>query len=512
MTHSRGTTPPDMLFIYPPAAKISEPPAGIARLAGALKHHGVAVKSVDMSLEGFMYLFDSASEAHDKWSTRALNRKERNLGLLTSGQGYENIDRYRNAVLDTNRVLKVASEGTGALASMANYKSDTLSPVKSEDLLQAAQSPEENAYFPYFKARFKTLEEECGGLTTVGISMNYLNQALTTFAIIGHLKADYPHVRIVLGGGLVTSWMRMPSWENPFKHLVDEIIGGEGEHPLLRLFGKEPDQKHYLPDYDDFKDLPYLAPGFVLPFCAAGGCWWRKCTFCPERAEQNPYTPVETTTAVAHLNTLVEALKPALVHIVDNSVGPAFLKKLFASGFNTPWYAFARVTPHLTDEAFCSNLKASGCLMLKLGIESGDPAVLSDMNKGVPPEMVSRALATLRKVGINTYVYLLFGTPTETEAAARKTLDFVAHHHEAIGFLNLSVFNLPYFAPEAKTLNTSTFYDGDLSLYSEFNHPLGWNRSLIRHFLEKEFKKHPRIAPIVHRDPPVFNSNHAAFF
>ncbi|MCG8473618.1 MAG: radical SAM protein, partial [Desulfobacterales bacterium] len=75
-----------------------------------------------------------------------------------------------------------------------------------------------------------------------------------------------------------------------------------------------------------------------------------------------------------------------------------------------------------------------------------------------------------------------------------------------------SVFNLPYFAPEAKTLETSDFYDGDLTLYSEFNHPLGWNRAQIRHFLEKEFKKHPNIAPIVHGDPPVFNANHAPFF
>ncbi|WP_300667284.1 radical SAM protein [Desulfoluna sp.] len=512
MTQTRRNTQTDMLFLYPPAAKISEPPAGIARLAGALRHHGITTKSVDMSLEGFTYLFEKEVTAEDRWSTRAIHRKAHNLDLLTTSAGYGNIDRYRNAVLDTNRVLKVASEGYSAIASIANYKSDALSSVKSADLMEAANTPEANVYFPYFKSRLKELETECGGLTTVGLSMNYLNQALSTFALIGHLKASYPHVRIVLGGGLVTSWMRMPEWENPFTGLVDHMIPGEGEHALLSLFHVEPDRKHYLPDYDDFKDLPYLSPGFILPFCAAGGCWWRKCTFCPERAEKNPYTPVQTDTAVEQLCTLVETLKPTLVHIVDNSVGPAFLRKLFASGFNTPWYAFARVTPHLTDENFCRALKASGCRMLKLGIESGDADVLTEMNKGVELSLVSRALEALHRVGIQTYVYLLFGTPSETEAAARKTMDFVVTHHEKIGFLNLSVFNLPYFAPEAKTLDTSSFYDGDLTLYSEFKHPLGWNRSLIRHFLEKEFKKHPLIAPIVHGDPPVFNSNHAAFF
>lgn len=501
-----------MLFIYPPATKISEPPAGIARLTGALRHHGLSVKAVDMSLEGFLSLFDRPVAAVDKWSTRAVNRKAGNLALLTSPKGYGHIDRYRNTVLDINRVLKGASDGLGAVASIANYKSETLSPVKSEDLRRAAASPESNVYFPYFEKRFKELDAECGGLATVGVSMNYLNQALTAFAIIGHVKKHYPRARVVLGGGLVTSWMRMPSWTNPFPDLVDHLIAGEGEEELLRLFGIDPPRRHHLPDYGDFRNLPYLSPGFILPFSAAGGCWWRKCTFCPERAEKNPYTPVATDTAVEQLNTLADTLNPALVHIVDNSVGPAFLRKLVASGFQRPWYAFARVTPHLTDEAFCRALKASGCRMLKLGIESGDADVLTEMNKGVELGLVSKALATLHAVGIRTYVYLLFGTPSETEAAARKTMDFVVEHHRMIGFLNLSVFNLPYFAPEAATLDTSSFYDGDLSLYSEFNHPLGWNRSHIRHFLEKEFKKHPSIAPIVQRDPLVFNSNHAPFF
>ncbi len=467
---------------------------------------------MDMSLEGLSYLLESAPPADDRWSRRALQKKEGNLALLKGKAGYEKIDRYRNAVGEINRLLQMASQGKGALASIANYKSETLSPVKSADLIEAARTPESNLYFPYFEKRFQELDARCGGLSTVGLSMNFLNQALTTFAMIGFLKKKYPSVRIVLGGGLVTSWMRMPNWKSPFTELVDVMIPGEGEHEILGLFGIDASEKSYTPDYSDFKETPYLAPGFILPFSTAGGCWWRKCTFCPERAEKNPYTPVAKADAVAQLTALVENLKPVMVHILDNSVGPAFLKRLISSGFCTPWYAFARVTHHFTDEDFCRALKASGCQMLKLGIESGDASVLTEMNKGVELTLVSRALHTLHKVGIQTYVYLLFGTPSETEATARKTLDFAVAHHETIGFLNLSVFNLPYFAPEAATLKTQNFYEGDLSLYSEFHHPLGWNRSKIRHFIDKEFKKHPLMAPIVHGDPPVFNSNHAAFF
>jgi hypothetical protein len=30
--------------------------------------------------------------------------------------------------------------------------------------------------------------------------------------------------------------------------------------------------------------------------------------------------------------------------------------------------------------------------------------------------------------------------------------------------------------------------------------------------MDKEFRKHPAIAPILRREPPLFTSNHAPFF
>jgi radical SAM superfamily enzyme YgiQ (UPF0313 family) len=150
--------------------------------------------------------------------------------------------------------------------------------------------------------------------------------------------------------------------------------------------------------------------------------------------------------------------------------------------------------------------------MLKLGLESGDQGVIDTEGKGIDLDIASKALAALKKAGIGTYVYLLFGTPSESEVEARNTLDFVVHHHELIDFLNLAIFNMPVNSPDAKKFGTSPHYEGDLSLYTGFSHPKGWDRSKVRLFLEKEFKKHPAIAPIVIKDPPFFTSNHAAFF
>jgi hypothetical protein len=151
-------------------------------------------------------------------------------------------------------------------------------------------------------------------------------------------------------------------------------------------------------------------------------------------------------------------------------------------------------------------------VLLELGVESGSQEVLDREEKGVRVEDMSRALHCLREAGIATYVYLLFGTPSESEREARATLDFVVGHSDCIDFLNLALFNLPIHAQGGRSLETRSHYRGDLSLYTGFRHPRGWNRSQVRQFIDKDLKRHPAIAAILRRDPPHFTSNHAPFF
>ena len=205
-------------------------------------------------------------------------------------------------------------------------------------------------------------------------------------------------------------------------------------------------------------------------------------------------------------------IRDSLLHIVDNAISPSVMKALSQTPPQRPWYGFARFTGQLADEGFCVALKRAGCVMLKLGLESGDQAILDGLHKGNDLEMVSRILGNLKRNGIATYVYLLFGTPDESLGEAQKTLDFVARHSSFLDFLNIAIFNLPHNSPDSEHLVTSQFYEGDLSLYSNFIHPRGWGRRQVRQFLAKEFKRHPAIVPIIQRDPPFFTSNHAPFF
>ncbi|MEA2116005.1 MAG: radical SAM protein, partial [Thermodesulfobacteriota bacterium] len=479
-----------MLLISPPLVKPCEPPAGIARLAGSLQAAGKKCTIVDASIEGLYFLLRNGQPSpEDTWSRRALRHLDENLKGLRDPALYTNFSRYQRAVLDVNRVLEQIGKSYRLTLQLANYQDAMLSPLKSADLLQSADSPQANIFFPYFETRLEELLAKTNP-SMVGFSLNYLSQALTTFAMIGFLKNRYPALPVVVGGGLITSWIRNPRWKNPFAALIDHLVAGPGEEQLLALLELQPPAKDHPPDYQELFTNNYLAPGSMLPYAASSGCYWNKCTFCPETAEGNPYAALSSGQVLGDLAQLSDQKKPSLIHFLDNAISPNLMAALTEEPPGVPWYGFARAGRQLADPAFCRRLKQSGCLMLKLGLESGDQGVLDGMEKGIDLALVSKVLTSLKQAGIATYVYLLFGTPAESIVEARKTLSFIADHHEAVTFLNLAIFNMPVCSPEVDQLVLHDFYEGDLSLYSAFVHPRGWSRTKIRQFLDREFKRH----------------------
>ena len=504
---------PGIILIHPPMSKPSEPPAGLAALAGCLRANSVNYLAIDANLEGILYLltnFKIDGNINDNWTKRAGKNLKDNLAGLKNPATYKNLSRYRSAINDINHLFNLSGKPYNVNLSFADYQDQKLTPVRSIDLLTAADSPQGNLFYPYFSERLTdplTLKPDY-----IGFSLNYLGQALTTFAMIGFIKQKNPGQKIILGGSLTTSWMKLKDCQNIFGKLVDEIVGGAGEKKLLELLGVADNQAEYPPYYEDFALDQYLSPALILPYSTARGCYWHGCSFCPEKAEDNPYQQKSGTQAATQLQLLSRQLNPGLIHILDSAISPALLTSFTQNPPGAPWYGFARVTPHLTDRKFCEALRKSGCLMLKLGIESGDQIVLDKLNKGINLVSVSAALRALKDAGIATYVYLLFGTPPEDETSARKTLDFVVGQQDCIDFLNLAIFNLPGLSTEAQSLDTQEFYAGDLSLYRNFEHPLGWQRTDVRKYLEKTFKKHPAVSEIMQRTPDFFTSNHAPFF
>jgi len=505
--------PKSILLISPPITKPCEPSAGLAKLAGALRANGVDCRVYDASLDCLLGLLDQPLTAGDTWTRRALAHRQENLTALYTHDLYRNRDRYKRAVMDINRLLHMAGQPAGVAASVSNFSSQSLSPVRSADLVRAAEQYRSNLFYPLFSqslaALFSQREPEI-----VGFSINFMSQALCAFAMIGYIRKHFPRTAIVCGGGLVTSWMNIPQFQSPFGGLIDDMICGPGENRLIeRCTGKSaPESSVTGYDFSSFDLNRYLAPVRVLPYSTSRGCYWKKCAFCPETAENSVYLTQVPAVIGSDLKRLTDQTGAGLIHFLDNALSPKFMAHLIEHPPGVAWYGFARITRHLTEPDFVEGLRNSGCVMLKLGVESGDQAVLDALYKGIDIAMASRALTALHRAGIATYVYLLFGTPAEDEAAARRTLAFTADHADCIDFLNLAIFNLPAHGSEAGMLDTVDFYAGDLSLYREFAHPKGWGRSRVRPFLSKVFKKQPGIQEILSNDPPFFTSNHAPFF
>ncbi len=502
-----------ILLISPPVSKPCEPPAGLAKLAKALHAQGVDCRVYDASINGILGMFDQPVAADDTWSRRAFAHRKVNVEDLRSVGLYRNRDRYKRAVMDANRVLHMAGLPTDTILSLSNYGASSLSPVRSSDLIRAAEQFESNPFHPIFSEKLLDLFDK-GEPAIVGLSINFMSQALCSFAMIGFIRKQLPRAEIVCGGGLVTSWMNIPQLGNPFGGLIDEMVCGPGESRLIALCTGKKEIASSVTGYDfSLFDMDhYLSPVRVLPYSTSRGCYWKKCAFCPETAEDAPYLTDRPQSIVKDLRRVAVQTSAGLVHFLDNALSPRFMGYLIDDSPGVPWYGFARVTRHLIDPDFVRGLKNSGCVMLKLGVESGDQGVLDALAKGIDIKMVSKALDTIHRSGIATYVYLLFGTPAENENGARRTLDFTIDHASSIDFLNLAIFNLPAYSDEAGGLNTMDFYEGDLSLYREFIHPAGWNRDRVRRFLSKTFKKPAAIRTIINNDPPFFTSNHAPFF
>lgn len=503
-----------MILIHPPQVRNCEPPVALAHLAGALIRAGEPVTLLDGSLEGFLWLTKQPQGDPSNLQAKRV-RKHRNSILDFSGR-IKSFDQYIKKISDIKLLASTAQSLTysESRASPADCEIENLSPLKSSDLLYSWNHPEENFYYPWFSYRIKELIKNNDENKFAGISIGFLSQALTGMAICGWLKKEFPQIKVIVGGSLINSWIKGPADMNFLNKLADNIHHGEGEQDIVQFTGRE----YKGPGIPDFCDLyeralseDYLSPQRILPYSAALGCSWKRCTFCSEKWEDNRHCEKSPTLVTEQLKKLSVKYKPALLHLCDSEMSPELIDEMIKSPPGPDWYGFSRFLPLLTDIDYCRKLSNSHCTMLCLGLESGDQTVLNKLKKGIRLDIVSQVLKNLKEVGILTFVYIMFGTPAENKNSAIKTKDFLIEYAEYIGFLNIAVFNMPIGSKESEQIHSMDFYEGDLAIYKNFDHPEGWSRGEIRKFLSQELRKNPQIGEILKRTPPVFTSSHAAF-
>ncbi|KAF0144111.1 MAG: radical SAM protein [Nitrospirae bacterium] len=92
------------------------------------------------------------------------------------------------------------------------------------------------------------------------------------------------------------------------------------------------------------------------------------------------------------------------------------------------------------DDDLLKMLKAAGCWMVSIGMESGDPGLLARHKSNMKLEEVKSAVKSIQRCGIRVKGLFMMGLPGETEQSIRKTADFIET-------LELDDVNMTKFTP-----------------------------------------------------------------
>jgi radical SAM superfamily enzyme YgiQ (UPF0313 family) len=135
------------------------------------------------------------------------------------------------------------------------------------------------------------------------------------------------------------------------------------------------------------------------------------------------------------------------------------------------WVCLARVDQ--LDEEMVQAMKAAGCKRVHLGIESGSPEILKNINKRISLDQARTAVRLLTNAGIEAYSFFMVGHPGETKESIALTRKFANELKSAnTGFFVTQIFpgtRLEQLQPVASW--TDYIYEPEVKRPSIFTHP-----------------------------------------
>jgi p-methyltransferase len=207
---------------------------------------------------------------------------------------------------------------------------------------------------------------------------------------------------------------------------VPNIIYAEGGS--LRATGSVPESNsldEYFIDWHTYDDQ-FLGP--TLQTRTARSCAFN-CSFCNYPARAGKLTLASLATLERELDSMRDLGYVKNVVFIDDTFNvplPRFkdicrlmIEKKY--GFN--WFSYFRCSN--SDEEAIELLAESGCKGVFLGIESGSPTILQNMNKAATIEKYARGMEMLHRYGIVTFASLICGFPGETDATVAETVNFI---------------------------------------------------------------------------------------
>ena len=220
------------------------------------------------------------------------------------------------------------------------------------------------------------------------------------------------------------------------------VLKGEYERNLYECLCSGMGGVYDFDEWEDVDDAPiptrdktiyqYRARrDFMLQLWASRGCPY-KCSFCYVTCFQNsnryrPHGPERIEREVE--GALKRFPKLKFIYFDDDTfnIGDTRIREISRrlKRFGLPWGAMCRAdTCNL--ETFRA-MRESGCVELKIGIESGSQRVLDKIiNKSLNLEKAKKTIKELKKMGFHVHGTFMYGFPTETPKEAQMTRDVMS--------------------------------------------------------------------------------------
>jgi hypothetical protein len=309
--------------------------------------------------------------------------------------------------------------------------------------------------------------------TLVLLSVPFPGCVYAAFRIAQTIKASYPAIQIVLGGGFVNTELRelkdprvfdyfdfvtLDAGERPLLSLIDYLSGNRSQQRLVRTFlrDKESSEVRYInlvepdvsfnqvgtPTWDGLPLDRYLSlldmlnpmnrlwsDGRWNKLTVAHGCYWKKCSFCDVSLDYiGRYEAGEATVLVDRIDQIVSETGQTGFHFVDEAAPPKSLKalatELIDRNTGISWWGNIRFEKTFTPE-LCELLADSGCIAVSGGLEVASDRLLQLMKKGVSIDQVARVTRAFTDAGVLVHAYLMYGFPTQTVQDTVDALEYV---------------------------------------------------------------------------------------
>ena len=419
------------------------------------------------------------------------------------------------------------------------------SPYSTQEIFESFKNPNENFFYDIYKEHYlpSILKED---IDILGVSITSVEQIIPGLTLAYLVKQYAPDIHITVGGSVFTKLVdRIERDGSPVFQFLDSIIVHEGETPLLKLvqeyrgggdlskipnlvwedkgkvvvnrpFAKEDLNKLPTPDFDGMPFDLYLSPERCLPLMGSRGCYWERCAFCSIPFDHMDFHVRYAENVVDDVRNLKEKYDCNYFFFTDEALPINFMRtfasKIVEAKLDIQWTGELKFEKSLLTENRMELLYQSGLRKLIFGLESYSQRVLDAMKKGVDVEVIDKTVEECLRIGIAMHFYLITGFPTETEAEARESVDFVVNNRRLLDSPGFSCIISQFDLEKGTPIESNPYEWGISELQIPPGHDLGlgysYKGSIGLSFDEAE-KLYRELQEKINREVMTFPDNYS---